>query len=149
MTNSHPSKIKIFLLLAMIVTLWSSAFVGIRIGLQGYGPGSLALFRYLIASLGMLFMYLFMCHNRKLDRRDIPIIFGMGALGFGVHSVHNDRKGDLFCRIVVETPVNLTREQKDLFKHLADSLAKGGEKHSPKSQTWFASMKRFFEGLTS
>ena len=30
--------------------------------------------------------------------------------------------GDLFCRVVVETPVNLTREQKDLLRKLDESL---------------------------
>jgi molecular chaperone DnaJ len=69
--------------------------------------------------------------------------------GKGVHSVNNNRKGDLFCRIVVEIPINLTREQKDALKQFGDSLAAGGDKHSPKSKTWFDSMKRFFEGLTS
>jgi molecular chaperone DnaJ len=69
--------------------------------------------------------------------------------GKGVHSIRNGRKGDLFCRIAVEIPINLTREQKDQLKLLADSLAKGGDKHSPKSKSWFDSMKRFFEGLTS
>jgi molecular chaperone DnaJ len=69
--------------------------------------------------------------------------------GKGVHSVHNGRKGDLFCRIIVETPINLSREQKELLKQLADSLAAGGDKHSPKSKSWFDSMKRFFEGLAT
>jgi molecular chaperone DnaJ len=68
--------------------------------------------------------------------------------GKGVNSVHDNRKGDLFCRIIVETPVNLTREQKELLKQFSDSLIAGGDKHSPQSKTWFDSMKRFFEGLT-
>ncbi len=69
--------------------------------------------------------------------------------GKGVNSIRSGRKGDLFCRISVEIPVNLTREQKELLKLLADSLTKGGEKHSPKSKSWFDSMKRFFEELAS
>lgn len=69
--------------------------------------------------------------------------------GKGVKSLHDHRTGDLFCRIVVETPVNLTREQKDLLQQFSNSLAAGGEKHSPKSKSWFDSMKRFFEGLTT
>lgn len=69
--------------------------------------------------------------------------------GRGIHSIRHGRKGDLFCRVIVETPVNLTREQKELLKQFSDSLASGGEKHSPKSKTWFDSMKRFFEGIAS
>lgn len=69
--------------------------------------------------------------------------------GKGVHSVRHGRKGDLFCKITVETPINLSREQKELLKKFADSLAKGGDKHSPKSKNWFDSMKKFFEGLAS
>ena len=45
--------------LTFCVVLWASAFVGIRIGLKGYSPGSLALLRYLIASASMIFIYLF------------------------------------------------------------------------------------------
>ena len=36
--------------------------------------------------------------------------------GKGVTPVRTTMKGDLICRIMVETPVNLTREQKDLLK---------------------------------
>ncbi len=45
--------------LALIITMifWSSAFVGIRAGLEGYSPGALALFRFLVASLCMLILY--------------------------------------------------------------------------------------------
>ncbi len=68
--------------------------------------------------------------------------------GKGVHSVRDGRKGDLFCKVTVEVPVNLSREQKEVLKQFGDSLAKDGDKHSPRSKTWFDSMKRFFEGLT-
>ncbi len=64
--------------------------------------------------------------------------------GKGVKSIRSGRAGELFCRVVVETPVNLTREQKDWLKQLEESLEKGGEKHSPKSKTWFDSVKQFF-----
>ena len=68
--------------------------------------------------------------------------------GKGIHSAKDGRKGDLFCKVTVEIPVNLSREQKEALKQLGDSLAKDGDKHSPRSKTWFDSMKRFFEGLT-
>ena len=36
----------------------------------------------------------------------------------GVRPVRGGATGDLFCRVVVETPVNLTREQKDLLQEV-------------------------------
>ena len=53
--------------------------------------------------------------------------------------------GDLYCHVVVETPVNLTNRQKELLKELADSL-KGdkGSKHSPKEKSFFDKVKKFF-----
>ncbi len=69
--------------------------------------------------------------------------------GKGVRSVRSGRIGDLYCKVVVETPVNLTREQKDLLKQFSDSLDHGGEKHNPQSKSWFDGVKKFFEGLKS
>lgn len=69
--------------------------------------------------------------------------------GKGVKSVRSGRPGDLFCRVVVETPINLTKQQKDWLKEFEESLEKGGNKHNPKSKSWFDSVKKFFEGLTS
>jgi len=67
----------------------------------------------------------------------------------GVKSVRSGRVGDLICRVVVETPIKLTKEQKDLITKLDESLIKGGDKHNPKSKSWFKSVKNFFEGLAS
>lgn len=69
--------------------------------------------------------------------------------GKGVLSLHHGRKGDLICRAILETPVNLTREQKDLLAQLQESLKAGGNKHTPQAGSWFANVKRFFEGMTS
>jgi molecular chaperone DnaJ len=69
--------------------------------------------------------------------------------GKGVKSVRSGRVGDLFCRVTVETPVHLTKDQKEIIKQLSDSLEKGGDKHNPRSKSWFNNVKRFFEGLAS
>jgi molecular chaperone DnaJ len=69
--------------------------------------------------------------------------------GKGVQSAHSGRQGDLFCRVVVETPINLSSEQKDLLRQFAASLTQGGNKHNPKSKSWFDGVKRFFEGIAS
>lgn len=66
--------------------------------------------------------------------------------GKGVKSVRNNITGDLLCKVFVETPVNLTLEQKNLFQQLASSLAQNEKKHSPRFKTWFESVKDFFTG---
>ncbi|MDQ4423325.1 MAG: molecular chaperone DnaJ, partial [Thalassolituus sp.] len=53
--------------------------------------------------------------------------------------------GDLLCRVQVETPVNLSNEQKDLLMKFQESLT--GEKHSPQKKSWFEGVKRFFEDI--
>ncbi len=66
--------------------------------------------------------------------------------GKGVKPVRGGAVGDLLCRVVVETPVHLAERQKTLLREFQDSL---GEKHSPKSKSWFDGVKSFFEDLTS
>lgn len=53
--------------------------------------------------------------------------------------------GDLYCAVMVETPVNLNNEQKELLQKFEESLVKDHKKHSPKTQTWFDAVKKFFE----
>ena len=67
--------------------------------------------------------------------------------GKGVKSVRGGEKGDLLCRVIVETPVNLNRKQKDLLKEFEESLHKNERKHRPKEFGWVDNVKRFFEGL--
>ncbi len=68
--------------------------------------------------------------------------------GKGVSSVRSSAKGDLLCRVAVETPVRLTREQKDLLKHFDESMSQGGTKHSPQASSWLDGVKRFFDSMT-
>ncbi len=65
--------------------------------------------------------------------------------GKGMKSVRGHGTGDLLCKVVVETPVNLSKEQKELLAQLNESLEKG--KHSPKSSSWFDGVKKFFEDM--
>jgi molecular chaperone DnaJ len=65
----------------------------------------------------------------------------------GIKPVRGGPTGDLFCRVVVETPVNLSREQKDLLQQFEDSLQKSGKHHHPREETWFDGVKRFFTSL--
>ncbi len=65
----------------------------------------------------------------------------------GVKSVRGSAVGDLICRIMIETPVNLTNEQKDLLKQLDSSLNDNSINHSPRSSTWLDGVKKFFKDM--
>lgn len=93
---------------------------------------------------------------------DIPTLDGVAKLkipaetqsakmfrlrGKGVKSARTNMTGDLLCRVVVETPVKLSSEQKKLLKELEESLDKSPKKHLPKKTLWLAGIKQFFETL--
>lgn len=63
--------------------------------------------------------------------------------GKGVRGIHGGL-GDLLCTVVVETPINLSAEQKELLTKFDESLAKDRKKHSPMAKGWFDSVKDFF-----
>lgn len=65
--------------------------------------------------------------------------------GKGVTPVRGGSTGDLLCRVVVETPVNLSGEQKELLKKLQESF-EGGD-NSPRKTSWFDGVKSFFDKL--
>lgn len=65
--------------------------------------------------------------------------------GKGVTPVRGGAAGDLMCRVIIETPVNLTKKQKELLEELKASMK--GEKNSPKQESWFEGMKNFFGDL--
>jgi molecular chaperone DnaJ len=65
----------------------------------------------------------------------------------GIRPVRGGPTGDLFCRVVVETPVNLTREQKDLLQKFEESLQEDARRHHPREDSWLDGVKRFFRGL--
>ncbi len=69
--------------------------------------------------------------------------------GKGVKSVRTPTKGDLLCRILVETPVNLNRRQKELLQELEDSMRAGGNKHNPQASSWLDGVKKFFDSMTN
>lgn len=67
--------------------------------------------------------------------------------GKGVRSVRSGAAGDLMCKVHVETPVNLTKKQKELLEELNDSLQTDSVQHSPRSSSWLDSVKKFFEDM--
>ncbi len=66
----------------------------------------------------------------------------------GVRSVRNSTKGDLLCRVIVETPVKLNSEQKALLKQFEESMQSSGKKHSPQASSWLDGVKKFFDSMT-
>lgn len=71
--------------------------------------------------------------------------------GKGVKSVRSGVTGDLVCKTVIETPVNLSSRQKELLQEFQDSMGKGEEaaKYRPKERGFFDGVKKFFDDLTS
>ena len=67
--------------------------------------------------------------------------------GKGVRSVRGGQVGDLMCRVQVETPVNLTKRQKELLEELNQSLLQDSVQHSPRSSSWLDGVKKFFEDM--
>jgi len=67
--------------------------------------------------------------------------------GKGVKPVRGGAIGDLMCRVVVETPVNLTDRQMELLREFEDTVRAGGERHSPQSHSWVDGVKSFFERM--
>ena len=65
--------------------------------------------------------------------------------GKGIKGVRSGYSGDLFCHVVVETPVKLTEKQKDLLREFDRLTNEGGAKHSPQSKGWMDKVKDFFE----
>ena len=70
--------------------------------------------------------------------------------GKGVKSVRSQREGDLYCTATVETPVNLTAEQRALMeKFEATFSGEGARKHSPRHSTFVDGVKGFWDRMVS
>lgn len=70
--------------------------------------------------------------------------------GKGVQSVRGGGVGDLVCKVVIETPVKLSEQQKELLRQLDATMEGESEaKHRPKSKGFFDGVKKFFDDLTS
>jgi len=63
--------------------------------------------------------------------------------GKGVKGIRSSYPGDMYARVVVETPVRLNERQKQLLREL-DSMLKD-PKHSPQTRSWMDKVKDFFQ----
>jgi len=66
--------------------------------------------------------------------------------GKGIKGVRSEAPGDLFCHVVVETPVKLTDRQKELLREFETISQGDAALHNPRSKGWFDKVKEFFEG---
>jgi len=66
--------------------------------------------------------------------------------GKGIKGVRSQSPGDLFCHVVVETPVNLTGRQREILQEFETLSQKDAARHNPRAKGWFDKVKEFFEG---
>lgn len=62
----------------------------------------------------------------------------------GVRNVRNGQVGDLYARVSVETPVNLTARQRELLVEFDQLVRAGGDRHNPREQSWLDRLKSMF-----
>ncbi len=69
----------------------------------------------------------------------------------GVKSVRSGSVGDLICKVVIETPVNLSTRQREILDELEDSMGTGKDvaRNRPKESGFFDGVKKFFDDLTN
>lgn len=65
--------------------------------------------------------------------------------GKGMSVMRSQMRGDMYVHAAVETPVNLSKKQKDLLKEFASQ--KGESANSPESDSFFTRVKDFWEDL--
>jgi molecular chaperone DnaJ len=63
--------------------------------------------------------------------------------GKGMSVLRTTARGDMYAEIVVETPVNLSKKQKELLQQFQDEGKKHGSS-SPEADSFFARVKEFF-----
>ena len=63
--------------------------------------------------------------------------------GKGLKGIRSSYPGDMYARVVVETPVRLNDRQKQLLRELEATLK--DPKHSPQTRSWMDKVKDFFQ----
>jgi len=63
----------------------------------------------------------------------------------GIKGVRSSYAGDLFCHVVVETPIRLNDKQRKLLQEFDQLLNESSAKHSPNTKSWKDKAKEFFE----
>jgi molecular chaperone DnaJ len=65
--------------------------------------------------------------------------------GRGMKQLRSTARGDMYVETVVETPVNLSKRQRELLEEF--DQAEGGKSTSPESEGFFARMKELWDDL--
>ena len=65
--------------------------------------------------------------------------------GKGMPILRSNQMGDMYIQVTVETPVNLSRRQRELLKE----FDKEARNNSPESEGFFAKARAFWEGFGS
>jgi molecular chaperone DnaJ len=66
--------------------------------------------------------------------------------GKGIKGVRSQTHGDLLCHVVVETPVSLTPQQRELLQKLEESIQRDPSRHNPRAKGWMDRVREFFAG---
>ena len=69
--------------------------------------------------------------------------------GKGVRPVRGGATGDLFCRVVIETPVNLSDEQTALLRKFEAAMAADTRSHKQRERSWLEGVRQFFGRMGS
>ena len=69
----------------------------------------------------------------------------MRLKGKGMPAIKTNQKGDMFIEMAVETPVNLTTRQKELLQEFEEL----SEDNNPETNSFFSSVKTFWESMKS
>lgn len=64
--------------------------------------------------------------------------------GKGIKSVRSSLVGDLYCHVMVETPVNLTDRQKEILREF-ESIASTDRSQTPKQKSFLDKLKEMFD----
>jgi molecular chaperone DnaJ len=64
--------------------------------------------------------------------------------GKGIKGVRSSVPGDLYCHVMIETPVNLTPRQKELLREFEEINLKDADRHNPRAKSWMDKVKDFF-----
>lgn len=79
--------IKVNSILIGSILLWASAFVGIKLALASYSPGSLALLRFIVASLCMAILYRYQSNDPVMPWKERILLMIVGMAGIGVYNI--------------------------------------------------------------
>ena len=111
--------------------------------ISGNGSNLRSLIKFSRSTKSPISIKLIISNNSKAKGLSYGKIFRIKDKG--VKSIRSSSNGDLYCRVHVETPINLTSEQEGLIRELDESLTGDNKNHRPKEKTWMDSIKDFFE----